>query len=105
MVTAKQLQNQYIRLYTQLRQYFWPMDIVKTVVDLEIAVYQTFPSVAEIQRLITLLRSNVNRAVIIPSEELNIAFDEFEDVLSTSDTMYAKLYQVQEELTYEDFQE
>ena len=105
MVTAKQLQNQYIKLYAQLRQYFWPMDIVKIIVDLEIAVYQTFPSIAEIQRLLTLLRSSVNRAVIIPSEELNIAFDEFEELLSASDAMYAKLYQVREEFTYEDFQE
>lgn len=105
MVTAKQLQNQYIRLYKQLRQYFWPMDIVKTIVDLEIAVYQTFPPIAEIQRLLTLLRFSVNRAVIVPSEELTIAFDEFDELLSESDGIYAKLYQVQEELTYEDFQE
>lgn len=103
MVTAKQLQNQYIRLYSQLRNYFWPMYIIEDIVNLEIEVYKSFPSIAEVQRLLDVLQSNVTRLLINPDEDLDVAFDEFQELVSESDEIYVKLYQVREDLSYEDF--
>ena len=90
MIQASQLQNRYNALYTQLRNYVWPIRIVETIADLELSVYQRFPDVSEISSILSKLKYEVHRYVQ-DDEKLDKNFDLFEEILSSTVTIYAKL--------------
>jgi len=90
MVSAKQIQNSYIKLYESLRSYVWPLSIVEGIADLEIAVYKAFPSIEAIQAAFAFLKYMCEQYVK-NDDELFSKFDDFEEILNNSETMYAKL--------------
>lgn len=91
MISAKQLQSSYNKLYACLRNYIWPYDIVNTIAELEISVYDTFPNTSEILIHFTRL-NNFCKMYLNDDEELIKALSSFDDTLKQADSgIYAKL--------------
>ena len=90
MISAKELQRKYRKLYVALRNYIWPFRVIEYIADLEIAVYQTFPDIFNVKIAFNVLRINCLR-LVPDDEEMIKAFDAFEELLESEDTLYAKL--------------
>ena len=89
MLSAKQIQNSYNDLYVQLREYIWPATIVANIADLEIACYKAFPDIPYIKYQFNRLKTDCLRYV--DDEELQEAFEDFDEMIDGSETLYAKL--------------
>ena len=95
MISANEIQKQYVALYKTIRNYIWPFRVVNCLADLEIAVYETFPDVADIN--VKFQRLNVElRETAKEDEAMNKALKDFDKVLKDADDIYAKLKQVNE---------
>lgn len=91
MISARQLQSSYNKLYECLRNYIWPYDIVNTIAELEISVYNTFPSTSEILIHFTRLK-NFCKMYLNDDKELTKALSSFDNTLKQADSgIYAKL--------------
>lgn len=91
MISAKQLQSSYNKLYECLRNYIWPYDIVNTIAELEIAVYDTFPNTSAILIHFTHL-NNFCKLYLSDDQDLTEALSDFDDTLKQADSgIYAKL--------------
>lgn len=99
MTSSKQLQNAYVNLYRELRNYIWGFDTVQAIANLEIEVYSAFPDVSKIQSSFNTLCIDI-RSVVDEDEDLAEAVESFKDMLSacSDDKFYVKLAQVQEVL-------
>lgn len=91
MVTAKQIQSAYNKLYEQLRNYIWPYEAVEMIANLEIAIYSTFPNLNEIQSCFNRL-STFCKAYLKDDEDLNKALSNLSDIITeASFGIYCKL--------------
>ena len=90
MLIAKHLQRDYNKLYKQLRTIVWPYAIIVEIADLEIAVYKTFPSIAEIRTCLARLKTDCLR-LVRDNEDLKEAFEVLEKTLDDGPEVYAKL--------------
>lgn len=95
MLSYNELQSAYVDLYTQLRKYIWDFKTVEHIADLEIAVYRTFPDIADVSQRFNELNIDI-RSVSFEDEDLKSAVDAFKEVLHTDDILYARLNQVRE---------
>ena len=97
MISSKELQNKYIKMYEGLREYIWPFETVKRLADLEVSVYTTFPSPEQVKTDFNELYLNI-RDVLDDDEELKESVEAFKETVETleSETFYSKLNQVQE---------
>lgn len=95
MISANEIQKQYVALYKIIRNYIWPFRVINCLADLEIAVYEAFPDVSDInikfQRLNAELRETAKE-----DEAMSKALKDFDKVLKDTDDIYAKLKQVNE---------
>ena len=90
MISAKQIQTYYNRLYKCLRVYIWPGNVVSEIADLEVACYQVFPNLQVVRHAFNKLRVSVFR-YIKDDEDLIQAFDDFQELLDSSSELFAKL--------------
>lgn len=91
MITAKQLQGSYNKLYEQLRNYIWPYEAVKMIANLEVAIYSTFPIIQDIMTHFNRL-SNFCHTYIKDDEDLNKSLANLSDIISESSSgIYCKL--------------
>lgn len=90
MITSKQLQNEYIRLYPNLRNYIWPISAVEDIANLEISTFTRFPDIDMVKRYFNKVNYNCNK-LVDEDEELKISLDRFSNLLETDECMYAKL--------------
>lgn len=91
MIPAKEIQNKYVRLYTNLRNYIWPIDVITYIADLELAVYKTFPDMYAIRRSFFNIKQECIH-LFKDDEDLQKSIEEFEDLLNnTEEDFYAKL--------------
>lgn len=95
MVCLAEIENQYIKLYKVLRNYIWDYSVVELIAGLEVACCQAFPQIAEVRRLLDALKQAI-RDVTAQDEELQVAFEQFEQLLNSSDDVYMKLSSVRE---------
>ena len=96
MVSSKELQNEYIKMYTQLRNYIWGFDTVEKLANLEIEVYNSFPDIAKIQSTFNMLYQDV-RHIFSEDDELAEAVASFKELIESVDgDFYLKLDKVQE---------
>ena len=63
MISSKQLQNSYNRLYKCLREYIWPSDIISCIADLEIETYKAFPDLKCVRDSYNRLKFNCLRYI------------------------------------------
>jgi len=96
MISSTSLQNNYIKLYEHLRKYIWEFEVVRTIADLEIATYKSFPDLLEIQKYLTQLR-RLTSNVIKEDKELSEAFNKFEESLQEDNLdVYANIKRFRE---------
>lgn len=96
MSSSKQIQNEYINMYTYLRNYIWGFDTVERLANLEIAVYSSFPDIDEIKSIFNTLYVDV-KDVLDEDEELAEAVNSFKELIeSIEGDFYLKLDKVQE---------
>lgn len=89
MISGKQFQNSYNNLYQVLRNYIWPLRIVESIAELEIAVYKVFPNIEDIQNAFNHLKFICLQH--IDDEELSESFDDFAEILNKDEELYAKI--------------
>lgn len=95
-MTGQDLQTAYNDLYRQLAKYVWPVETVKLLADLEVAVFQVFPDVSSVRALFTKLRNATYYIDVADSDEYHAQFDTFSDKLSTLCNIYLSLNSVSE---------
>lgn len=104
MISNTELQNAYVELYKILRNYIWDYNTVVKIADLEIACFQTCPNLGEVKFQLSRLKlSCIN--TIHEDEDLLGAFDEFDELLNSSNTYYVKIDKVNEVIQNEDNEE
>lgn len=97
MISSKELQNEYVKMYEKIREYIWPFETVKRLAALEVSVYTTFPSPEQIKKDFNTLYLDI-RDMFDDDDELKEAVEDFKKTIETleSETFYSKLNQVQE---------
>lgn len=92
IITAASLQKSYNKLYTQFRNYVWEFDIIESLADLEVEIYQTFPDMDKVKSKYKKLRQEVSYTGAFQHyEELKEAFDTFEESLDEADELYVNI--------------
>lgn len=95
MISSNELQSAYIKLYALLREYIWDFETARQIAKLEVAIYDRFPNLRNIRRILDTLRSDT-RSVEAEDEKLKSAMNNLYSVLAESDSVYAKLDSVKE---------
>lgn len=95
MLSSKDLQNAYVKLYKALREYIWEYRTVECIANLEIAVHTTFPDLTEIRKLFNSLNLDVRDAAN-GDEDLEAALTRFKELIEKDETLFAKLEKVSE---------
>ena len=95
MINCTKIQHQYNRLYKELRKYIWDFEVVEAIADLEIECYKTCQDLNLIRNVFNVLKYYV-QDVAYYDEDLAKSMDKFEELISSDDTPYAKLWQVTE---------
>lgn len=95
MISANELQNSYVQLYKQVREYIWPLSTVEHLADLEVSIYSRFPDMEDIRKQFKLLKSCMIDE-IREDEELKSALDNFNKLIEDANTFYSSLNQVRE---------
>lgn len=100
MIQATEIQKLYVNLYKELREYLWPIRVVETITDLEVACYQQFPILTNIRLCFRRLKLEVYPDIcnVKEYEELKKAFDKFEKFLDDNehDVVYSKIKVLEE---------
>lgn len=92
MISSTQFQLAYNRLYKYIREYIWDFETINALADLEIETYKSFPDLDTLSKCLSTLKRLVNNTeVLLDDEDLNDAFERFQGLLDTKDTLYANL--------------
>ena len=98
MISSSILQNAYVDMYRQIRNYTWGFRTVENLAELEIAVYTSFPDISEVRTRFNALYLELQDR-FEDDEELKSAVNAFKDLIDKDDTFYAKLNSVREVIT------
>lgn len=107
MITATDLQQSYINLYKQLREYLWPFHTVELIAELEIECYSSFPQVNNLRNIYSRLKSEIFSEYISDDGEyrmLKDAFNKFDSTLAKATNfhdIYAKIPSMREVTRFE----
>lgn len=107
MITATDLQQSYINLYKQLREYLWPFHTVELIAELEIECYSSFPQVNSLRNIYSRLKSEIFSEYISDDDEyrtLKDVFDKFDSTLAEAKDfhdIYAKIPSMREVTRFE----
>lgn len=97
-ITTKRLRVLYNRLYESLRNYIWSFDTATKIADLETTIYTTFPDLDNMKSIFNSLKRDVDDAKISDDPDLVKNMKALEDAINNLDEVYAKLYQVKEDV-------
>ena len=95
MLSSLAVQQEYQKLYVQLRKYLWSFDTVEKIADLEVAVYQAIPTIKNIRDKFDKLKYNISQTSK-DDEDFKRAVENFEDLISSDDEPYLTLNAVKE---------
>ena len=95
MLEINDIQSAYNNLYKVLRNYFWPIDTVEKLAELEIECYKSFPDISALRSLFEKLFLDI-RECAAENEELSKQCDKFREIVQSSDSIYNKLTKVNE---------
>ncbi len=105
MIRNVDIQNEYVDLYTLFRNYIWDYSTVCKLADLEVRCYETCPDIPKIQESLWKLKSDIINT-LHDDEEMLAVFDEFEDLLESSNNeYYVDLPSVQEVIQEDEFED
>lgn len=94
-MNSNEIQNAYVNLYTQIRKYIWPFDVIDILVDLEIESFKSFPDVMKLRELLDRLHREI-QSTISDDKDLETAYSSFKKLIDDDNTMYKLLEQVRE---------
>ncbi len=95
MISSALLQRAYDDLYIKVRKYFWSYEAVRALADLEVATYKACPDLNEIKHTLNNFKYYAYQ-VLLDDEDLAETFENFEELLDSSDTVYKNLEKVNE---------
>lgn len=95
MINSTKIQREYNKVYKEIRNYIWDFQAVEALADFEISVYKLCPDLSDIQTKFDRLRY-YTRDIELEDKDLAKAMDNFEELLQSDDTPYAKLWSVKE---------
>lgn len=102
MIAAAMIQQAYIDLYKQIRNYIWDYDTVVKLAELEVAAYMAFPDIDKVRYALDQLKMELNSSdVYAEDEDLQKAVDDFSETLDGADQVFYGL-EVPQEIQYKD---
>lgn len=90
MINSVRLQDAYINLYSELRNYIWRFDIIELIADLEVAVFTRFQNLDKVKSILNKLYSEIDN-IVEDDEDLKEAFDKFLSILDDANTVYVRI--------------
>ena len=100
MIAAAMIQQAYIDLYRQIRNYIWDYDTVVKLAELEVAAYMAFPDIDKVRYALDQLKIELNSSdVYAEDEDLQKAVDDFSETLDGADQVFYGL-EVPQEVQY-----
>lgn len=106
LVDIAELRRRYIALYTEVRRYIWPFDVVNDLVDIELECYQAFPDQEKLKYVFNKLRRYIESDIdLTEDKDLDSALRSFEELVNDNNLYYNNLRAVREVLSYEDLKE
>lgn len=100
IITSKDIQNRYQKLYTFMMQYLWEYRVVESLANLEIACYRAFPDKDDMVKYLAELRRSISETYSELSEddqpEFKDTFERFASAIEDydSDNAEVELYAV-----------
>ena len=94
-MNSNEIQNAYVNLYTQIRKYIWPFDVIDILVDLEIESFKSFPDVMKLRELLDRLYREI-QSTLSDDKDFETAYSSFKELIDDDNTMYKLLEQVRE---------
>ena len=87
----------YEKFYVEMRDYLWDFDTLKLLADVEVATYNAFIDMKDLEQKLLKLYQRIKPAAQ-EDEYLQEAYDNFYNMIEDSkdSTIYFKLYQVEE---------
>lgn len=102
MIAAAMIQQAYIDLYKQIRNYIWDYDTVVKLAELEVAAYMAFPDIDKVRYALDQLKIELNSSdVYAEDEDLQKAVDDFSETLDGADQVFYGL-EVPQEIQYKE---
>ena len=95
MISSSQIQNAYINLYKEIRNYIWGYNVVEHIAELEIEVFKRCPDIMLVGTYLDRLNYDMKR-VCKDDEYLQSAFEDFKDLIGDNETTFYKLNKVDE---------
>ena len=96
MTSTKQLQNDYINMYSFIRNYIWDLNTVELLAELEALTFTSFPDVTKLKRIFGQMYLNMRDTLSI-DDELSDEVNRYKDTLDAmNNEMYMKLNSVKE---------
>ena len=74
----KELKKAYIKLYSAMMKYIWPVNTVELLAELETSVCNVFPIMSDVRNNFRRLRADV-AADLRDDEDMKKAFDAFQE--------------------------
>ena len=85
----KELKKAYIKLYSEMMKYIWPVNTVELLAELEISVCNVFPIMSDVRNNFRRLRADV-AADLRDDEDMKKAFDAFQEKID-NDVTFANI--------------
>lgn len=95
MQCSNDLQNGYIDLYKQLREYIWDFNTVEILAELEISIFTAFPERDKVKSTLQSLKYQI-KDQFEDNEDLKKAYESLEKLVESEDTFYGKIGKVNE---------
>lgn len=101
MVSAKEIQNCYVNMYKQIRNYVWDFNTIDLLANLEAEIYSAFPDTSKLKSCFMRFKQCISDA-LKDDEELAQSVKHLEDSIDQASSIYCKLERVQEVVPNED---
>lgn len=99
LLSSQDFRNSYEKFYNRIRNYLWPIDVLKMLADVEVDIYSAFIDYSELRKHLDRLASYI-RDQLKEDDYLRKSYEELVDLLDDTDevesTPYFNLYQVAE---------
>ena len=95
MQCSNDLQNGYIDLYKQLREYIWDFSTVELLSELEISIFTAFPERDKIKSTLQSLKYQI-KDQFEDNEDLKKAYESLDKLVESDDAFYGRLGKVNE---------
>ena len=101
MISTFRLQQAYINLYKQFRNYIWDYNKVEMLANLEMAIFKACPDITECKMLFNTLKINI-QDIVSEDEDFKEVIDDFSELLDSDTEIYCPITVIKERVQDED---